>query len=74
MSNLQSIFPANDFKVVLESAKSETTMGIVVGLDEAGELNVFGGGLINGRQPTNRDWLWLIESFKQALMNGEYDA
>lgn len=72
LSNVESIFPANDFEVVAKHAIKEVDVGIVIGYDTAGNLCVFGGGLLNGRQPVAKDWLWLVETFKQKLVNGDY--
>ena len=72
MSNVIDIFPANDFKVVAESAAKELQSGIIIGYDKEGRLSVFGGGLIDGKHPVCKDWLWMIESFKTKLLNGDY--
>lgn len=74
MSNIEQIFPANDFKVVLENAKADAAMGLILGLDEDGYPVMYAGGLINGRQPVAKDWLWLIEDFKRDLMAGVYNV
>jgi len=66
------IFPANSFAVVADNAKKEIKCGIIIGYDENGALKVFGGGLIDGNQPLAKDWLWIIESFKAKLINGDY--
>lgn len=72
MDKVTSIFPANDFNVVAENAAKELESGIIVGYDKDGYLTIFGGGLIDGKQPVCKDWLWMIESFKQKLINGDY--
>jgi hypothetical protein len=72
MNKVTSIFPANDFKVVTDSASQNIEAGLVIGYDNQGVLQVYGGGLIDGRQPVARDWLWLVEIFKSKLINGDY--
>ncbi len=76
MDNVQSIYPANDFRVVADSAAKEIKVGIIIGYSEDDELLIFGGGLLNGsgRQPCAKDWLWMIEKFKSELMSGAYNA
>lgn len=70
--NVVSIFPANDFAVVADNAKSEIEVGLILGYSPSGELTVFGGGMLDGRQPTCKDWLWMIETFKSKLIAGDY--
>ena len=72
MEKIVDIFPANDFKNVCENAKHEIEAGIIMGYDKDGNLTVFGGGLIDGKQPVCKDMLWIIESFKNKLINGDY--
>ena len=72
MNKVREIFPADDFKTVLENAKRDIEAGLIIGYDEHGELVVYGGGLIDGRRPVTRDWLWIAEAFKQRLIAGEY--
>ncbi len=72
MDNVISIFPANSFKVVADNASKEIEVGIVIGYTEDGKLSVFGGGLIDGKQPTCKDWLWMVETFKQKMIAGDY--
>jgi hypothetical protein len=72
MSNVKSIFPANDFSVICDNASKEVECGIIIGYDEEGALCVYGGGLLDGRQPLQKDWLWMIEAFKLKMMNGDY--
>jgi len=71
-TNVESIFPANDFSIVAGTASKDIEAGLIIGYDEHGNLSVFGGGLIDGKQPVAKDWLWLIESFKAKLINGCY--
>lgn len=68
MGNVESIFPADDFKVAAENAAEEITAGLVFGYDKSGGFVAYGGGLIDGRRPCAKDWLWLLESFKKDLM------
>lgn len=72
MGEVVSIFPANDFKVVAENSKEVIDCGIVIGYDEYGELMVYGGGMIDGKQPTAKDWLFMVALFQQRLLNGDY--
>lgn len=72
MDKVTSIFPANDFKVVSDNAANEIEAGLIIGYDKDGVLCVFGGGLIDGKQPVCKDWLWMVESFKNKLINGDY--
>ena len=72
MSKVVSIFPANDFAVVCDGAKKELEIGIIIGYTKEGTLEVFGGGLLDGKQPVAKDWLWLVETFKSKLINGDY--
>ena len=74
MGNVTNIFPANSFSVVAGNAANEIEVGVIIGYDEAGALSVFGGGLLDGRQPTCKDWLWMIETFKQKMIAGDYFA
>lgn len=66
------IFPADDFKTVAANSAEEIVVGITIGYDENGYLCVYGGGLLDGKQPTAENWLWMVESFKRDLINGEY--
>lgn len=72
MSNVTSIFPANDFRTVADNAAKEIDVGIIIGYTKEGELSVFGGGLLDGRQPVCKDWLWMIETFKTKMIAGDY--
>lgn len=72
MDNVRSIFPANSFRVVAENAANEIEVGIIIGYDKDGMLSVFGGGLLDSRQPTCKDWLWMTETFKQKMIAGDY--
>ena len=73
MSNITSIMPANDFSHVAESAKKEISCGLILGYDKEGFLCIYGGGLIDGKQPTCKDWLWLIRSFENNLIQGNHN-
>lgn len=72
MNKVENIYPANEFKTVLENAGKEMECGIVIGYDNEGVLCVFGGGLIDGRQPVCKDWLWMVQSFSKKLLDGDY--
>lgn len=72
MGEVVSIYPANDFKVVAENASEAIECGIIIGYDSNGELAVFGGGMIDGKQPTAKDWLFMVATFQQKLINGDY--
>lgn len=71
-NNVIDIYPANDFAIVAENAAKEIEVGIIIGYSADGELTVYGGGMIDGRQPVCKDWLWMIESFKTKMINGDY--
>lgn len=70
--NVTSIFPANSFKVVADNAAKEIVVGLIIGYDADGAMAVYGGGLLDGKQPVCKDWLWLVESFKTKMINGDY--
>lgn len=72
--NIVSIFPANDFSIVAENASKEITVGITIGYNSDGDLCVYGGGMLEGRQPTAKDFLWMVETFKHNLVDGVYSA
>lgn len=71
-SKVESIYPANDFKVVANEAGKGLESGLILGYDSDGELRVFGGGMIKGRPPTEKDWLMMIEEFKFSLLAGDF--
>jgi len=72
MAEIRNIFPANSFKVVAENAGKEITCGLIIGYTDAGSLAVFGGGVIDGKQPVCKDWLWMVETFKTKMIDGDY--
>jgi len=72
MSNVETLIPNNNFSVVANAAANEIEAGIILGYTPEGDLAVFSGGLIDGRQPKAEDWLWIIEGFKNKLLNGDY--
>lgn len=72
MSKVVDIFPANNFSVVCENAAKDIECGIIIGYDSEGKMLVFGGGLLDGRQPVSKDWLWMIQTFSANLLNGDY--
>jgi len=72
VDNVINIFPANDFNVVADNAKKEIEVGLIIGYSPEGDLLVYGGGMIDGRQPVCRDWLWMLETFKAKMIAGDY--
>ena len=72
MSNIINIFPANSFAHVAKNAGEELEIGLIIGYNTEGEMLVYGGGLLEGKQPVCKDWLWLVESFKTKMINGDY--
>lgn len=70
--NVVAFCPADEFTVVCDAAKERIVGGLIIGYDNNGELEVYGGGLICGKRPVAKDWLWLVEQFKTSLMNDEY--
>lgn len=72
MQNVTPIMPCNNFKNVAENAAKEITCGLIIGYDSDGRMQVYGGGLIDGKQPVAKDWLWLTETFNRKLLNGDY--
>lgn len=74
MNKVSSIFPANDFNNVLENAKGEIECGLIIGYDEDGVMQVYGGGLLDGKQPLCKDWLWMVQAFTKKLLDGDYSG
>ena len=74
MSNVENIYPANDFSVVAKGPASELEVGIIMGYDSEGVFRVYGGGMLDGKQPVSKDWLWMVETFKLNILNGDYNA
>lgn len=72
MNNIENIFPSNEFDYVMDCARDNYESALIIGYDKNGCLDVRGGGMISGRQPTMKDWLFMIEAFKLKLMNGDY--
>jgi len=73
MSNIISMKPERDFNYILDEAKKDgIESGIVMGYNKDNEFVVMGGGIIDGRQPVSKDWLWMAQSFVRNLLNGEY--
>lgn len=56
-----------DVDLVLEKAKDTYESVLIIGYDKEGNLDVRSDASINGKEA-----LWLIESFKTKLLNGEY--
>ena len=71
-NNVVNIFPANDFKVVTDAAAEEIACGLIIGYDSEGNLVVYGGGMLDGKEPVSKDWLWFVETFKSKLIAGDY--
>lgn len=72
MSKVSSIYPSNDFDHVMNCAEGKYESALIIGYDKDGKLDVRGGGMISGKQPTIKDWLFMVEAFKLKLMNGDY--
>lgn len=72
MGKVISIYPANDFDHVLETCRTNIECGIIIGYDEDGELVVYAGGMLDGRQPKSSDWLWMVQTFTKKLLDGDY--
>lgn len=73
MGKVIDIFPANKFRVACDNAAREIDVGIIIGYDSEGKLCVYAGGVLDGRQPVCKDWLWMVEAFKTKMMAGHYD-
>ena len=72
MSNVTNIYPSNSFSHVSKASSKEIEVGIIIGYDKEGNLTIYGGGMLNNKQPTASDWLWMIETFKSKLIAGDY--
>lgn len=72
MSNVESIFPSNNFDHVISKAKGVYDSALIIGYNHNGCLEIRGGGMVNGKQPVAKDWLFMIETFKFKLINGDY--
>lgn len=72
MNTIVDMYPANNFSVVCDNAAKEVKSGIIIGYDDRGILCVFAGGMLNNEQPTQKDWLWMIETFRHKLLDGDY--
>jgi len=66
------IFPSNDFRIVCENAAKDIECGIIIGYDKDGLMSIYGGGLLDGKQPVSKDWLWMVQTFVQNLLKGDY--
>lgn len=74
MTNVVQMFPCGDFKVVADEAAEVVKSGVVIGFGEDGDIHVLEGGLTpEGTRLNKCQILWLVESFKTMLMNGELD-
>lgn len=67
--NVVQMFKADDAAVALDNAKLEMVAALAIGYNSAGELVAYAGGLIDGKRPVQKDWLWLVESFKATKLN-----
>lgn len=56
----------------MDCAKGNYESAMILGYNNDGVLDVRAGGLINGKQPTVKDWLFMVEVFKSKLINGDY--
>lgn len=72
MSNGKSNYPTDDFKEVAKNAAEEIVIGMIIGYDDNGNLKVYGGGLLDGKQLENKDWLWILETVKSMLIRGKF--
>ena len=77
MSKVESLFPANDFKVVADNASKEIIMGICMGYDKDGSFVAFAGGVnkdmpVAHQAPTVKDWNFMVDIFKINLITGNY--
>lgn len=72
MSKVISMFPADDFSLAVKNAGEELVVGMIIGYDKDGDFLVYGGGVIDGKRPVSKDWLWMAEAFKAKLIAGDY--
>lgn len=72
MDKVVSIFPADNFSVAAKNAAEELVVGMIIGYDKDGDLLVYGGGLLDGKRPVSKDWLWMAATFKAKLIAGDY--
>jgi hypothetical protein len=70
--NVTSIIPSNDFSNSADAAKKEIVCGLILGYDEDGLFCIYSGGLLDGKRPTCKDWLWMVSCFKQDLIRGDF--
>lgn len=67
MKLVESILPAMSADPVLEKALGQYQSVIVIGYDNDGDLQAAASLNLRGHEI-----LWMIESFKTRLLNGEY--
>lgn len=72
MTSVTNLRPSDDMKTVLTNAGDVIEVGIVIGYDANGHLQVFGGGVLDHKQPVAKDWLFMVEAFKHGLLSGDY--
>jgi hypothetical protein len=72
MGQVVKFYPANaadDIDNVLEQSIGEFNQAVIIGWDKNGYLDVRSDTNLSGS-----DVLWLIEVFKQKLLNGDYSV
>lgn len=72
MGQVVKFYPANaadDIDNVLEQSIGEFKQAVIIGWDKDGYLDVRSCTTLSGS-----DVLWLIEAFKQKLLNGDYNV
>jgi hypothetical protein len=72
MGQVVKFYPANaadDIDNVLEQSIGEFNQAVIIGWDKNGYLDVRSDTTLTGS-----DVLWLIEVFKQKLLNGDYSV
>lgn len=47
--NVQKLFPCDEFAYVVEQASKDIEVGLILGYDAEGHLQVYGGGLIDDK-------------------------
>ena len=55
-----------------KNAGEELVAGLIMGYDKDGDFLVYGGGMLDGKRPVSKDWLWMAETFKAKLIDGDY--
>jgi len=70
--NVTPLRPTDSFAHVADCAKRDVVVGVIIGYSEGGELLAYGGGMLDGREPTQKDWLWMTQTFSHKLIRGDY--